>query len=129
MLKLTRIEKIPYIITILIAFTGWGMTHIVNRLLQSPIIEYNLQKSQFVTLKIFDITGQEIETLVNKFQLAGKYQVKLTREGLQSGIYFYRLQAGEFSVTKKLIKIHQSYAVMMWGDLDLEWIMDMVFYS
>ncbi|MCF6268509.1 MAG: T9SS type A sorting domain-containing protein [Melioribacteraceae bacterium] len=57
-----------------------------------------------VTLKIYDILGREVATLVNKEQKAGNYEVQFsTTSGLTSGIYFYRLQSGDFAATKKLI--------------------------
>jgi flagellar hook assembly protein FlgD len=63
-----------------------------------------------VTLKIYDILGREVATLVNKNQKAGNYEVKFnastsssTANELTSGIYFYRIVAGKFVDTKKLI--------------------------
>lgn len=69
----------------------------------STTIEYHLPKSNYVNLKIFNIAGHEIETLVHGYQTAGEYQIKWIAEGLTSGMYFYRLQVGEFLETKKLI--------------------------
>lgn len=66
-------------------------------------IKYNLHKSNDVTLKIYNLIGQELETLVNGFQTAGKHEINWQPNGLPSGIYFYRLQSGEFSQAKKLI--------------------------
>ena len=66
-------------------------------------IKYRTNKPCFISLKIYDILGHEIATLVNEFQTIGKHQVKWFAQGLPSGIYFYRLQAGEFSKTNKLI--------------------------
>lgn len=66
-------------------------------------IKYSLQNSCFVSLKIFNIKGQEIETLVNKYNIAGEHEVKWQPKGLSNGIYFYRLQTDDFSETKKLI--------------------------
>ncbi len=66
-------------------------------------IKYNIQESSHVTLKIYNLAGQEIETLVNGFQTKDEYQIKWITQQLPSGIYFYRLQAGEFTETKKLI--------------------------
>ncbi len=64
---------------------------------------FELQKPMWVTLTIIDITGREIETLINEFQTAGKHEITWKPEGLSSGVYFCRLQTGEFSETKKLI--------------------------
>jgi hypothetical protein len=56
-----------------------------------------------VTLKIYDVLGNEIATLVNEEKLAGTYEVEFNGTGLTSGIYFYRLQAGDFTETKKMV--------------------------
>ncbi len=73
----------------------------------STIINYQIPKSGFVTLKIYDILGRELETLVNKEETAGKYKLSFNSSekgiSLPSGIYFYRLQAGNFMETKKMI--------------------------
>ena len=69
----------------------------------STTIKYNLNQSSKVTLKIYNLSGQELETLINEFQVAGEKEVTWQPKGLPSGIYYYRLQAGDFSETKKLI--------------------------
>ena len=69
----------------------------------STIIKYNLLKSNFVTLKLYNLAGQEIITLVDGFQSKSKHEIKWTAERLSSGIYFYRMQVGEYWETKKLI--------------------------
>ena len=66
-------------------------------------IKYSIPGSSFVTLKIYDLPGNEIETLVNEEKPTGSYTVKFDGSKLSSGVYFYRLQAGEYSSTKKLI--------------------------
>lgn len=66
-------------------------------------IKFELPKSNFVTLKIFNLAGQEIVRLVDGFKTAGDHEVKWQSQGLPSGVYFYRLQAGNFSAIKKLI--------------------------
>ena len=66
-------------------------------------IKYNLQRPTNIHLKIYNLAGQEITTLISGYQVAGEHQIKWTAEGLPSGIYFYRLKAGDFSETKKLI--------------------------
>ncbi len=57
----------------------------------------------FTTLKVYDVLGNEIATLVNEEKPAGSYEVKFNNEGLPSGIYFYRLTTGGYSATKKMI--------------------------
>jgi len=73
----------------------------------STIINYQLPHSSFVSLKIYDILGREVETLVNKEQNAGKYTVSFNSNirgfTLPTGIYLYRLQAGNYVETKKMI--------------------------
>jgi len=56
-----------------------------------------------VTLKVYDILGREVATLVNEEKPAGEYEVELNAAGLPSGIYFYQLQAGQFLETKKMV--------------------------
>ena len=55
------------------------------------------------TLVIYDILGNEIKTLINKQQSPGKYSVEFDASNLASGVYFYRLQVGDFSTARKLI--------------------------
>jgi hypothetical protein len=68
----------------------------------STTIQYSLPTAEFVTLQVFDLAGKQVASLANSFQAAGNYQMTWTAEGLPSGLYFYRLQAGKFSETKKL---------------------------
>lgn len=68
-------------------------------------IKYGLTKSGFVLLKVYDLIGKEVATLVNQNQTAGTYLVdfKAGDYGLTSGIYFYKISAGEFSEVRKMI--------------------------
>ena len=54
-------------------------------------------------LKVYDILGHEVASLVDKEQTIGNYKVEFNAKDLTSGIYFYRLQSGKFMETKKLI--------------------------
>ncbi|MBU1707629.1 T9SS type A sorting domain-containing protein, partial [bacterium] len=56
-----------------------------------------------VSLKIFDVLGREVQVLVDGVQNAGSHTVIFNGSGLAAGIYFYRLQTGEFSETKKMV--------------------------
>ena len=58
-----------------------------------------------VTLKVYDVLGKEIETLVNENLKPGTYEVKFDGSKLSSGIYFYTLAAGEYNETKKMVLI------------------------
>jgi len=66
-------------------------------------INYQISEISFVTLKVFDVLGKEVATLVNEEKTAGSYEVDFNAEGLTSGIYFYTLSAGSFNETKKMI--------------------------
>ena len=68
----------------------------------STVIGYQLPTNTMVTLKIYDVLGREVRTMVNERQSAGNYSVTLTAGNLPSGVYFCRLQAGSFTATKKL---------------------------
>ena len=56
-----------------------------------------------VTLKVYDVLGNEIAKLINEEKPTGSYKVEFDGTGLPSGIYFYRLQAGSFVETKKMV--------------------------
>ena len=71
----------------------------------STTIQYAISSTQFVTLKVYDLLGREVVTLVNEEKLTGTYNVEFGVKSLElsSGIYFYKLQAGDFVETKKMI--------------------------
>jgi hypothetical protein len=69
----------------------------------STKIKYSIPQSSNVVIKVFDILGNEIETLVNDEKQTGTYKITWYAENLPSGIYFYRLQAGDFVETKKMV--------------------------
>ncbi len=73
----------------------------------TTVISYQLPKSEYVSLKIYDVLGNEIETIVNEYKQAGNYSVEFRAKSdeLSSGIYFYRLTAGNYSESKKMILI------------------------
>jgi len=66
-------------------------------------IQYAVGGWQFVTLKVYDVLGNEVATLVNEEKPAGNYEVEFTAKDLPSGIYFYQLRAGNFVETKKMV--------------------------
>jgi hypothetical protein len=69
----------------------------------STLIKYQLPKSSQVTLKIYNVLGDEVATLVNEEKPAGSYEVIFNSAKIASGTYFYKLQAGSFVETKKMI--------------------------
>lgn len=69
----------------------------------STYIRYYLPRSGYVILRIYNIVGQELETLANGFKEAGEHEITWQAKGLPGGIYFYKLQSGEYTETKKLI--------------------------
>jgi hypothetical protein len=66
-------------------------------------IHYQLPKSEYVMLKIYDLTGHLVETLVNEIKTPGFYSVTWNTYGVSSGIYMYRLESGNFIQTKKMM--------------------------
>ncbi|MDO8548810.1 MAG: T9SS type A sorting domain-containing protein [Ignavibacteria bacterium] len=76
-------------------------------------INYSIPQTGIVTLKVFDILGNEIATLINEEQSAGEYEVEFSADGgsayggnvsnLSSGIYFYKITAGNYKATMKMI--------------------------
>jgi hypothetical protein len=71
----------------------------------STTIKYQIPELSFIILKVFDVLGNEIETLVDEEKTAGSYDVDFDAVTLPSGTYFYRLQAGSYIETKKMILI------------------------
>ena len=69
----------------------------------STSIQYAVGRQQFVVLKVYDVLGEEIATLVNEEKPAGTYEIMFDAQVLTSGIYFYTLDAGSFIETKKMI--------------------------
>ena len=68
-------------------------------------INYQLPTNALVTLKVYDVVGREVATLVNARQEAGRYDINFNATSLSSGVYFYRLQAGSFVETKKMMLV------------------------
>ena len=66
-------------------------------------IEYSIPENGNVKLKIYNSLGEEVATLVNEYKTAGNYKINFDASALPSGIYFYRINANNFSSVKKLI--------------------------
>ena len=69
----------------------------------STVIKYSIPFNSFVQIKVFDVIGREINTLVKGQMNAGTYNITLNADNMPSGIYFYRIEAGNFVQTKKMI--------------------------
>lgn len=66
-------------------------------------IKFSLPQSEFVDLRLFDASGKEVKSIVNKIMSVGYHTLKVNLSELSSGVYFYRLKAGSFESSKKLI--------------------------
>jgi hypothetical protein len=69
----------------------------------STTIEYSLPDNELVKIKVYDVLGNEITTLVNDIQSAGTYKVSFDAKNLSTGVYFYRISAGNFQEIRKMI--------------------------
>ncbi len=69
----------------------------------STKIKYSVAEKTFVSLKVYDIAGSEVATIVNREQAAGEYEFDFNAGSLTSGVYIYKLQAGSFVETRKMI--------------------------
>ena len=69
----------------------------------STKIKYSVPQTSQVQIKVFDVLGNEIETLVNEEKPVGTYELNWNAANLPSGVYFYRLQAGSFVDIKKML--------------------------
>ncbi|HKJ81282.1 MAG TPA: T9SS type A sorting domain-containing protein [Ignavibacteriaceae bacterium] len=69
----------------------------------STIIKYSLPSESFVSLKVYDLLGREVRTLVNKVQKAGVQRINFNASDLPSGVYIYTLSTNRFTQTKKLV--------------------------
>ena len=82
----------------------------LNRTIPNPFnpstkIKYSVPQTSQLQIKVFDLLGNEIETLVNEEKPTGTYELNWNAANLPSGIYFYRLKAGDYINTKKMILI------------------------
>lgn len=69
----------------------------------STVIQYTLPKAGYVRLAVFNLLGQEVALIFEGNQSAGTYEVEFNKEGLPTGIYFYRIQAPGFAETRKMV--------------------------
>ncbi|MCW8961442.1 MAG: T9SS type A sorting domain-containing protein, partial [Ignavibacteriaceae bacterium] len=69
----------------------------------STTIRFSIINPDVVKIKIYDVLGREVKTLVNEFKQAGTYEIQFNASSLASGIYLYRIESGNFVQTKKMI--------------------------
>jgi hypothetical protein len=72
----------------------------------TTVVSWQLPVSSHVRLVIYDLLGREVATLVNEVRAPGAYHITWNAAGLASGVYLYRLTAGSFSETKKMLLLH-----------------------
>jgi len=98
----------PYIVNVEDDNLDLVTEYVLNQNYPNPFnpstnIKWQLPETGFVTLKIYDVLGNEVATLVKEEKSVGSYEVEFNASNLPSGIYFYRLQAGSFVETKKMV--------------------------
>lgn len=79
------------------------MQNFPNPFNPSTKIRYSIPEISFATIKVYDMLGNEVATLVDEEQAAGNYETDFNAAGLSSGMYFYTLKAGNFVETKKML--------------------------
>lgn len=72
----------------------------------STTIKFSLQEGTHVSLKVYDVSGKMIKRLLDEYMKEGEHKVRFKPEGLASGVYFYRLEAGSKVTTRKMILLH-----------------------
>lgn len=83
--------------------TGYSISNYPNPFNPATTINYAIPKDGKVEIKVYDMLGREVATLVNEYKTAGKYEVTFNADNLSSGVYLYTIRAGDFSETKKLM--------------------------
>jgi len=68
-------------------------------------IKFEIPKESYVTLRVYNSIGKDVAELVNRELSAGQYQISFDAKDLPSGIYYYKLQAGEFTQTRKMLLV------------------------
>ncbi len=69
----------------------------------TTIINYSIPRSSMVTIKVYDVLGREVSTLVNEQKMPGNYKVTFNAGNLASGVYFYQLRASDYTAIKKML--------------------------
>ena len=71
----------------------------------STSIKFDIPVSGFVSIKVFDVSGKEVYSIVNEVRSAGRHEVTFNASGLSSGVYYYRIASGNFNDIKKMILV------------------------
>jgi 5-hydroxyisourate hydrolase-like protein (transthyretin family) len=69
----------------------------------STTIEFDLPKASDIRIEVYKITGQKVQTLLNEKLSVGNHKVEFNAQNLSSGVYFYRIEAGEYEEVRKMI--------------------------
>ena len=84
---------------------NFGLRNYPNPVKEKTIIGFEISKAQMVSLKVYDLFGKEISTLINEKKTIGKHEIEFDASKINPGIYLYKLHAGSFVITKKMILI------------------------
>ncbi len=98
-----RNERIATAVPASLPTSFWLGQNYPNPFNPSTTIEYRTGSDRHIELKVFDVFGREIATLVNQFHLAGHYRVRWKAQAVASGVYFYRLAAGDDVETRRML--------------------------
>ena len=85
--------------------TEYSINNYPNPFNPTTKIKYQLPQDDFVTIRVYDVLGNEVANLVNKMRQAGYYEINFDGSSLSSGIYIYALQTNNFSLSKKMLLI------------------------
>lgn len=69
------------------------------------MIGFSLPKSSNVKIIVYDVMGREVKTIINEFRNAGNYEAGFDASNFASGVYYYKMEAGEFTEVKKMVLI------------------------
>ena len=105
------LEKIKNLLKAMVTKTeGTPMAYNLSQNYPNPFnptttIQFSIPKDDFVKLTVYDINGKVVRELVNGYKFAGKYNVEFNATGYASGIYYYRLEAGQYNNTQRMVLI------------------------
>jgi hypothetical protein len=80
----------------------------------STTIRYQIPNDGLVTLKVYDILGSEVTTLVNEQKSTGSYEVNFDASRLASGVYIYKITSGNFVSSKKMLLVNKEDILISW---------------